>query len=77
MQMHSPRHFPAPYSSDPKLFSKRANYGLFAFPYGFGLDQCRWGFSPFADQRKVRLLRGSDVMIIDVKKIRANPSLDL
>jgi protein involved in polysaccharide export with SLBB domain len=35
------------------------------------------GFSPFADQRKVRLLRGNEVMIIDVKKIRANPSLDI
>jgi polysaccharide biosynthesis/export protein VpsN len=35
------------------------------------------GFSPFADQRKVRLLRGSQVMIIDVKKIRSNPSLDI
>jgi protein involved in polysaccharide export with SLBB domain len=35
------------------------------------------GFSPFADQRKVRLLRGNEVMVIDVKKIRANPSLDV
>jgi protein involved in polysaccharide export with SLBB domain len=35
------------------------------------------GFSPFADQRKVRLLRGNEVMVIDVKKIRANPSLDI
>ena len=35
------------------------------------------GFSPFADQRKVRLLRGSEVMVIDVKKIRGNPSLDI
>ena len=35
------------------------------------------GFSIFADQRKVRLLRGSEVMIIDVKKIRTNPLLDL
>lgn len=35
------------------------------------------GFSPFADERKVRLLRGNDVMVIDVKKIRANPSLDI
>jgi protein involved in polysaccharide export with SLBB domain len=35
------------------------------------------GFSPYANQRKVRLLRGNQVMIIDVKKIRANPSLDL
>ncbi len=35
------------------------------------------GFSPYADQRKVRLLRGGQVMIIDVKKIRADPSRDL
>lgn len=35
------------------------------------------GFTPFADQRKVRLLRGSEVQIIDIKKVRAEPSLDL
>jgi protein involved in polysaccharide export with SLBB domain len=35
------------------------------------------GFSPYADERKVRLLRGNDVSVIDVKKIRANPSLDI
>jgi protein involved in polysaccharide export with SLBB domain len=35
------------------------------------------GFTPFADQGKVRLLRGNDVMIINVKKVRKNPSLDL
>jgi polysaccharide biosynthesis/export protein VpsN len=35
------------------------------------------GFSIYADQRKVRLLRGNEVMVIDVKKIRVNPSLDL
>jgi polysaccharide export outer membrane protein len=35
------------------------------------------GFSAFADQRKVRLLRGNQVTIVDVKKVRANPSLDL
>ncbi len=35
------------------------------------------GFSPYADQRKVRLLRGKQSTIIDVKKIRTNPSLDL
>jgi protein involved in polysaccharide export with SLBB domain len=35
------------------------------------------GFSPYANQRKVRLLRGNQVMIVDVKKIRADPSLDL
>jgi polysaccharide biosynthesis/export protein VpsN len=35
------------------------------------------GFSPYADERKVRLLRGSGATVIDVKKIRANPSLDV
>jgi protein involved in polysaccharide export with SLBB domain len=35
------------------------------------------GFSPFAEQRKVRLLRGNEVMVIDIKKIRSNPSLDI
>jgi protein involved in polysaccharide export with SLBB domain len=35
------------------------------------------GFSSFADGRKVRLLRDNRVMIIDVLKIRANPSLDV
>jgi protein involved in polysaccharide export with SLBB domain len=35
------------------------------------------GFSPYADQRKVRLLRGNQSTIVDIKKIRTNPSLDL
>jgi protein involved in polysaccharide export with SLBB domain len=35
------------------------------------------GFSPFADERRIRLLRGQQVTIIDVKKIRANPSRDV
>jgi protein involved in polysaccharide export with SLBB domain len=35
------------------------------------------GFSPFANQRKIRLLRGQRVTIIDIKKIRANPSRDV
>jgi polysaccharide biosynthesis/export protein VpsN len=35
------------------------------------------GFSPLANERKVRLLRHNQVMIIDVNKIRANPSLDV
>jgi protein involved in polysaccharide export with SLBB domain len=35
------------------------------------------GFSPFANERKVRLLRGQAVTVIDVKKIRANPSRDV
>jgi protein involved in polysaccharide export with SLBB domain len=35
------------------------------------------GFSSAADQQKVRLVRADEVMIIDTKKIRANPSLDI
>ena len=35
------------------------------------------GFSSFADERKVRLLRGQQVTIVDVKKIRADPSRDV
>jgi len=35
------------------------------------------GFASAADQQKVRLLRADEVMIIDTKKIRANPSLDI
>jgi polysaccharide biosynthesis/export protein VpsN len=35
------------------------------------------GFTPYADQRRVRLLRGTQVTVVDVKRIRANPGLDL
>ena len=35
------------------------------------------GFTSLANERKVRLLRGDTGTIIDVSKIRANPSLDL
>jgi polysaccharide biosynthesis/export protein VpsN len=35
------------------------------------------GFSAFADQRRVRLLRSDQVIMIDVRKVRASPSLDL
>ena len=35
------------------------------------------GFSNFADARKVKLLRGNRVRIVDVTKIRADPSLDV
>jgi polysaccharide biosynthesis/export protein VpsN len=35
------------------------------------------GFTPFADQHKVRLLRSDQVMVVDVRKVRASPSLDL
>jgi protein involved in polysaccharide export with SLBB domain len=35
------------------------------------------GFSAFADQRRVRLLRSDQVIMIDVRKVRAAPSLDL
>jgi protein involved in polysaccharide export with SLBB domain len=35
------------------------------------------GFSSSADKQKVRLLRADEMMIIDVGRIRANPSLDV
>ena len=35
------------------------------------------GFTEYADQRKVRLLRGKEVRMIDVKAVRSNPSLDI
>jgi polysaccharide export outer membrane protein len=35
------------------------------------------GFNDFADQRHVRLLRGTQVTIFDVKKIRSDPSKDI
>lgn len=35
------------------------------------------GFTEYADQRKVRLLRRGTVQIIDVKAVRANPALDI
>jgi polysaccharide export outer membrane protein len=35
------------------------------------------GFTDYADQRKVRLLRGREVRMIDVKAVRANPELDI
>ncbi|MBV9674551.1 MAG: polysaccharide export protein, partial [Verrucomicrobia bacterium] len=35
------------------------------------------GFSSFADQHKVRLLRGNQVTVVDIKKIRANPAYDI
>jgi len=35
------------------------------------------GFTDFADQRKVRLLRGGRVQIVDIKAVRSNPSLDI
>jgi polysaccharide biosynthesis/export protein VpsN len=35
------------------------------------------GFSAFADQHKVRLLRSDQVILVDVRKARANPSLDI
>lgn len=35
------------------------------------------GFTDYADQRKVRLLRGGEVRMIDVKAVRSNPSLDI
>lgn len=34
-------------------------------------------FTEYANDRKVRLLRSGEVMVVDVKKIRENPSLDI
>ena len=35
------------------------------------------GFTDYADQRKVRVLRGSNVQIVDVREVRNNPSKDV
>lgn len=35
------------------------------------------GFTDYADQRKVRIMRGGSVQILDIKAVRANPSLDI
>jgi polysaccharide export outer membrane protein len=35
------------------------------------------GFNDFADQKRVRLLRGNDVKVFDVRQFRRNPSLDV
>ena len=35
------------------------------------------GFNDFADQKKVRLLRGKEVKSFDVRQIRRDPSLDV
>jgi len=35
------------------------------------------GFTDYADQRKVRLIRSGKVRMIDVKAVRSNPSLDI
>jgi protein involved in polysaccharide export with SLBB domain len=35
------------------------------------------GFTDYADQRKVRVMRAGRVQIIDIKAVRANPSLDI
>ncbi len=34
-------------------------------------------FTEYANQKKVRLLRGGERLIVDIKKIRDNPSLDI
>ncbi len=34
-------------------------------------------FTEYANRRKVRLLRGGESLVVDVKKIRDNPSLDI
>jgi protein involved in polysaccharide export with SLBB domain len=35
------------------------------------------GFTEYADQRKVRLMRGGRVQIVDIKAVRSNPALDI
>lgn len=35
------------------------------------------GFNDFADQKRVRLLRGSEVKVFDVRQFRKNPSKDV
>lgn len=35
------------------------------------------GFNDFADQRRVRVLRGSDVKVYDVRQFRRDPSMDI
>jgi polysaccharide export outer membrane protein len=35
------------------------------------------GFNDFADQKKVRLLRGNEVRVFDVRQFRRDPSLDV
>jgi polysaccharide export outer membrane protein len=35
------------------------------------------GFNDFADQKRVRLLRGNEVKVLDVRQFRRDPSLDV
>ena len=35
------------------------------------------GFTEYADQRKVRLIRDGGVQIVDIKAVRKDPSLDV
>ena len=35
------------------------------------------GFNDFADQKRVRLLRGSEVKVFDVRQFRKDPSKDV
>jgi len=35
------------------------------------------GFNDFADQKRVRLMRGSKVTVYDVRKFRRDPSKDI
>lgn len=35
------------------------------------------GFTDYADQRKVRLMRGGRVQMVDIKAVRNNPTLDI
>jgi len=35
------------------------------------------GFTDYADQRKVRLLRGGRAQIVDIRAVRSNPAMDI
>jgi protein involved in polysaccharide export with SLBB domain len=35
------------------------------------------GFTDYADQRKVRLMRGGQVRVVDIKAVRNNPANDI
>lgn len=43
----------------------------------FGAISAAGGFTEYADQRKVRLMRGGRVQIVDIKAVNSNPALDI
>ena len=43
----------------------------------FELGEYECGFNDFADQKKVRLLRGSEVKVFDIRQFRKDPSKDV